>query len=214
MTPNREIERRAFDVDRMEVRAAEGDAKLRTIVGHVAVFNREANIGGWFSESVAPGAFARAIAEDDVRSLFNHDPSLLLGRNRAGTLKLSEDEQGLLSTTVPPDTSYARDLLVSIERGDVSQMSFAFRVLREEWDETADMLKRKILEVELFDVSPVTFPAYTATDVGLRAVPREIAERRGMTFEQTEQVPALLVPRHEGKRVFRRLTQRLRERSK
>lgn len=213
MTPNREVERRAFAVDLMEVR--EDDKKLRTIVGHAAVFNREADIGGWFAESVAPGAFRRAIAEDDVRSLFNHDPSYILGRNRAGTLKLSEDEQGLLTTTSPPDTSYARDLLVSIERGDVSQMSFAFRVLREEWDETGDVLKRKILEVELFDVSPVTFPAYTQTDVGLRAVPQEIAERRGLKQPgepPRKKIPALLMPRHEGKRTFRRLTQRLRER--
>lgn len=210
MTPNREIERRAFAVDRMEVRAADDDAKLRTIVGHAAVFNRDADIGGWFSESVAPGAFKRAIAEDDVRSLFNHEPSYILGRNRAGTLKLAEDEQGLLSTTYPPDTSYARDLLVSIERGDVSQMSFAFRVLREEWDETGDTLKRKILEVELFDVSPVTYPAYVQTDVGLRAVPREIVERRGLVLPLPGQrVPALLRP---GPAAARRMKQRLRER--
>jgi len=211
MTPNREIERRAFAVDRMEVRAAEDDVKLRTIVGHAAIFNRDADIGGWFAESVAPGAFKRAIAEDDVRSLFNHEPSYILGRNRAGTLKLSEDDEGLLSTTYPPDTSYARDLLVSIERGDVSQMSFAFRVLREEWDETGDTLKRKILEVELFDVSPVTYPAYVQTDVGLRAVPREIVERRGLQpGQRVQQVPALLIPR--GLAVARRMRQKLRER--
>jgi phage head maturation protease len=74
-----------------------------------------------------------------------------------------------MTTTTPPDVTYARDLLVSIERGDVSGMSFGFRVTKQEWDESGDILKRKILEVELFDVSPVTYPAYPQTDVALRA---------------------------------------------
>lgn len=164
------VERRAFTVDRMAVERAADKAEERLIVGHAAVFDQEADIGGWFLESVAPGAFRRAIAEDDVRSLFNHDPNFILGRNRAGTLKLSEDDTGLLTTTVPPDTTYARDLLVSIERGDVSQMSFGFYVRKQEWDETGEVLRRRILEVELFDVSPVTFPAFVQTDVSLRSI--------------------------------------------
>src|SRR6185436_2663171 len=122
---------------------------------------REANIGGWFIESVAPGAFRRAIVEDDVRALFNHDPNFVLGRNRAGTLKLSEDDVGLAIEILPPDTQQARDLMVSIERGDVSQMSIGFRALKQEWDESGDVIKRKLLECELFDISPVTFPAFT-----------------------------------------------------
>lgn len=173
-----EIERRAFAVDRMIVNRA--DEKRPEIVGHAAVFNREADIGGWFIESVAPGAFRRAIAQDDVRSLFNHNPDFVLGRNRAGTLKLSEDDTGLMTVTQPPDTTIARDLLVSIERGDISGMSFGFRVLKQEWDESGDILKRKILEVELFDVSPVTFPAYPQTDVALRSltgVPGDVMAR-------------------------------------
>ena len=180
-----ELERRAFQIDGMKVeKRADGAGELRLIVGHAAVFNQWVDIGGWFQERVAPGAFARAIQEDDVRSLFNHDPNYPLGRNKAGTLTLAEDENGLLSTTTPPDTSYARDLLVSIERGDVSQMSFGFRVRKQEWDESGDMLKRTITEVELFDVSPVTFPAYPQTDVGLRvleAYRKEHAEARGLT---------------------------------
>lgn len=175
----KDLERRLFVMSGMKV-DRRTDEKPE-IVGHAAVFNREANIGGWFIESVAPGAFKRAIAEDDVRSLFNHDANYILGRNRAGTLKLSEDDTGLMTVTTPPDTTYARDLLLSIERGDISQMSFGFRVTKQEWDETGDFLKRKIMEVELFDISPVTFPAYTQTDVGLRSVlagvPAEIAAR-------------------------------------
>lgn len=161
-------ERRAFTVDGMKIERREKEATR--IVGHASVFNREADIGGWFIESVAPGAFRRAIVEDDVRALFNHDPNYVLGRNRAGTLKLSEDDIGLAIEILPPDTQAARDLMISIERGDVSQMSIGFRALKQEWDETGDILKRKLLEAELFDVSPVTFPAFTETDVGLRAL--------------------------------------------
>jgi hypothetical protein len=163
----KDLERRLFVLDGMKVERRKDEKP--EIVGHAAVFNREASIGGWFIEVVAPGAFRRAIAEDDVRSLFNHDPNLILGRNRAGTLKMSEDDTGLMTVTTPPDTTTARDLLISIERGDISQMSFGFRVRRQEWDETGEILKRKILEVELFDVSPVTFPAYTETDVSVRS---------------------------------------------
>lgn len=166
-----DIERRAFAVDIMKIEARDGEGKqLRRIVGHASVFNREADIGGWFIESVAPGAFARAIREDDVRALFNHDANIVLGRTRAGTLHLAEDEIGLAIDIDPPDTQWARDLTISIERGDVNQMSIGFRVRREEWDDTGDLLKRKLLEVELFDVSLVTFPAFVDTDVGLRTL--------------------------------------------
>lgn len=163
-----DIERRVFTLDRLQVERREKDASR--IVGHAAVFNQAVSIGGWFNERVAAGAFSRAIKEDDVRALFNHDPNLILGRNKAGTLALSEDETGLMTVTVPPDTTYARDLMVSMERGDVTQMSFGFFVRKQEWDETGDVPLRTLLEVELFDVSPVTFPAYPTTDVGLRTL--------------------------------------------
>lgn len=190
------MERRAFSIDRMAVERREKEASR--IVGHASVFNREANIGGWFIESVAPGAFARAIREDDVRSLFNHDPNFVLGRNKAGTLTMREDDTGLFTETLPPDTQIARDLMISIERGDISGMSFGFRVTKQEWDESGDILKRKILEVELYDVSPVTFPAYPQTDVALRsAIPAEIVARRGIVTPNLQTV--------------RKLTQRARE---
>ena len=143
----------------------------RKLEGHAAVFNEEADLY-FFRESVSPGAFKTTIKKDDVRALFNHNPDYVLGRNTAKTLKMEEDERGLKVSISPPDTQFARDLQISIERGDISQMSFAFEVLEEEWikSEKKNVLDlRKINKVKLYDVSPVTFPAYEGTDIALRS---------------------------------------------
>lgn len=162
------VERRSFVVDEFRIEGDEG----KTIVGHAAIFNSLSEDLGGFREQIASGSFARAIGEDDVRALFNHDANLILGRNRAGTLKMSEDERGLKVEITPPDTVFANDLMKSIKRGDVTQMSFAFRVVKENWEhgEGGEPDIRTLQEVELFDVSPVTYPAYKQTDVGLRSL--------------------------------------------
>lgn len=143
----------------------------RKMVGHAAVFGQATDIGGWFREQVEPGAFRSSIKKDDVRALFNHDPNFVLGRNTAGTLKLKEDETGLRVDITPPDTQFARDLAVSIERGDINQMSFAFSVMEEEWirGEGKELDLRKIKRAKLYDVSPVTYPAYEGTDIAIRS---------------------------------------------
>src|SRR5262245_46107276 len=115
------LERRAFTVN---LRAADDSPKIN---GHAAVFGVEADIAGLFWERIEPGAFTKAIGRDDVRALWNHNPDYVLGRNTSGTLRLSEDEKGLAVEIDPPDTQWARDLAISIRRGDVSQMSFGFR---------------------------------------------------------------------------------------
>lgn len=166
------IERRAFvmDVCKVETRA-EGEPPR--IVGHAAVFNQlSENLGG-FREQIKPGAFAVAINEDDVRALFNHNPDYVLGRSKSGTLTMKEDMQGLAIEIIPPDTQIARDLLVSMERGDISQMSFGFRVKAggQEWGEDANGdVVRTLTDLKLFDVSPVTFPAYPQTDAAVRSL--------------------------------------------
>jgi HK97 family phage prohead protease len=100
--------------------------------------------------------------------LFNHDPSLILGRTKAGTLALREDDVGLHIELEPADTSYARDLMESIKRGDIDQMSFAFRVIRDRWTYNEDDLdERELLEVALYDVAPVTYPFYEGTSIGI-----------------------------------------------
>lgn len=144
----------------------------RKMTGHAAIFNEEAQIGGWFREKIEAGAFKKSIKEDDIRALFNHDPNFVLGRNTSGTLSLKEDERGLKIDIDPPDTQFARDLAVSIGRGDISQMSFAFEALRIEWvraEEQNGTDLRIIKEARLFDISPVTFPAYEGTDIAMRS---------------------------------------------
>jgi HK97 family phage prohead protease len=155
-----------------EIRINESDGGT-CIEGHAAVFDSwSETLGGIFpfKEKVHKGAFAESIGKDDIRALFNHDPNYVLGRNRAGTLELVEDDVGLRVRITPPDTSWARDITTSIRRGDISQMSIGFVVEDDEWSSKDGIDTRELKKVRLFDVSPVTFPAYTATDVGVRAM--------------------------------------------
>ena len=143
------------------------------IEGHAAVFDSwSETLGGIFpfKERVSRGAFKDSIGKDDIRALFNHDPNYVLGRNKAGTLELEEDDVGLRVKITPPNTSWAKDITTSIRRGDISQMSIGFIVEKDEWSSEKGMDMRDLKKVQLFDVSPVTFPAYTATDVGVRAM--------------------------------------------
>lgn len=163
-------ERRFVAFDRLEVRAAE-DGSPPLIQGHAAVFNQlSEDFGGW-REQIAPGAFKRTLRNADVRALFNHSPDYVLGRNKAGTLSLAEDLQGLAIQVEPPQTRWADDLLVSMQRGDINQMSFAFRTIKDQWTQDADagIQVRTLLEVELYDVSVVTYPAYPQTDAAVRS---------------------------------------------
>lgn len=155
-----------------EIRVSESDNGA-VIEGHAAVFNSwSETLGGIFpfKEKVRKGAFNESIGRDDIRALFNHDPNYVLGRNRAGTLELVEDDVGLRVRITPPDTSWARDIVTSIRRGDISQMSIGFVVEEDKWSTEDGIDTRELRKVQLYDVSPVTFPAYTATDVGVRAM--------------------------------------------
>jgi HK97 family phage prohead protease len=135
--------------------------------GHAAVFDRESEDLGGFREVIARGAFRRALdANQDTVALFNHDPNYVLGRTTNNTLDLREDPRGLHAYFQAPDTQYARDIREIVKRGDVSQMSFAFTVARDDWQEREDgTILRRVLEVgRLHDVSLVTTPAYPQTD--------------------------------------------------
>ena len=150
----------------IELRAAEGESFM--LVGHAAVFDT-LSVPLWgFREKIDPGAFAKAITRDDVRALVEHDPARIIGRNKAKTLRLAEDEVGLKVEIDVPDTQVGRDLQVSVARGDLTQMSFSFSVVSESWKTKDKVDIRTLEELELFDVSVVAFPAYEDTDVAQR----------------------------------------------
>ena len=172
----KDLERRTFGIVELRVEDV-ADASVPSISGHAAVFDSLSEDLGGFRERVAPGAFAASLAEDDIRALFNHDPNLVLGRNRAGTLRLAEDDTGLAIGIDPPNTAAARDIVTMIKRGDITQMSFAFRTISDEFQMVDGEVVRTLKAVRLFDVSPVTFPAYPQTDVAARSLEAFKAER-------------------------------------
>lgn len=168
------VERRWQPATQLEVRA-DGDGDGWSGGGLAIVYDsRSENLGG-FVEIIKPGAARDVLARDpDVRALFNHDANLVLGRTRSGTLALEDGSDGLDYLFDAPRTSYADDLRVLMDRGDVTQSSFAFRVAPDavEWDEDPDtgLLIRIIHRFSgLYDVSPVTYPAYPSATSGTRA---------------------------------------------
>ena len=180
-----EQERRCID---MQLRAIQDQGQIPSIRGYGSVFNSlSENLGG-FREIIAPGAFDDAL-EHDVRALFNHDPNHILGRTTSGTLRLSVDERGLHYDIDMPDTSVARDLMVSIQRGDVNQSSFGFTVDEDSWEEDDEgRVVRTIHKVKrLFDVSPVTYPAYPETSTAKRALDHYQQEKAAKQKTQQEQ---------------------------
>lgn len=156
-----------------ELRAVTKEGGPSQLVGHAAVFNRlSENLGG-FRERIDPGAFADTIRRDDIVAYWQHRDYGVLGRRSAGTLRLNEDAVGLAVEVDVPDTTVGRDALVSVGRGDVSQMSFRFKVERpqdETWADQAGETIRTLHKVRLFEVSPVTFPAYKQTAVAARSL--------------------------------------------
>lgn len=161
------------------------------MIGHAAVFNKRAELWPGFFEEIAPGAFTRAIQSPDIYALWNHNPSDVLGNSGAGTLFLSEDETGLRYEIIPPDTNLGRDLRVLIKRGDVRKSSFGFNVVDEDIQHEGRTVIRKIKDVKLFDVSPVTYPAYKETDVHVRMIAGEnehiyLCEDTGRVIEVPE----------------------------
>lgn len=175
-------ERRVNAAGGMRLERREGVAGPGTLVGYAAIFeSRSSPIGGRFIETIARGAFRTTLAAGpDVRALWNHDPSRILGRTKAGTLRLAADERGLRYEIDLPDTQAGRDAALSVERGDVSQSSFAFRTISDSWRTVGKGEERTLLEVDINDgdVSPVTYPAYPSTEVALRDAAASVYEER------------------------------------
>lgn len=145
--------------------------KPKRIAGYAARFNSLSQDLGGFVEQIAPGAFSKSLQTADIRCLFNHDANIVLGRTVSGTLRVVEDEFGLMYECDMPDTQTVRDMVMSpIQRGDVSQCSFGFYTIRDSWATVEGRQVRTLLECELLDVSPVTYPAYLNTQVAARSM--------------------------------------------
>lgn len=178
------MERRTFTSE-LRVVSPQVGKKNPTIKGYAAKFNtlsspmpivRDGKKIGTFREQLLPGCFAAALGTSDVRCLINHDPNLILGRGSANTLRMVEDEIGLRFENDPPDTTYSKDIQASMQRGDINQCSFGFNVA-EGGDSyvkdpnVAGGYIRSIRVIEkLFDVSPVTYPAYDDTNCAVRSI--------------------------------------------
>ena len=189
----KKIERRTFTVRDVEARQAE-DGTMR-LSGYAAVFN-DSSVPLPFKESIAPGAFRKTLSETpDVRLLINHE-GLPLARTKNGTMTLTEDDRGLLFNAEIADTQEGRDIYKLVQRGDVDQMSFAFRVIRQKWSE--DRSRRVLTEVSLADgdVSVVTYPAYPTTTVeareALRSAIDALKEGRALDGESTLVINTIL----------------------
>lgn len=158
----------------LQLRAAPDGKGPGMVVGYAAVFKRFSEDLGKFREQIEPGAFA-GVMGDDVRALANHDPNLLLGRTRAGTLRMAEDGIGLRVEIDLPDTQLGRDIATSIRRGDMDGMSFSFVVNPgdDEWDFASDPPIRTVRRfARLYDIGPVTYPAYPDTSAAMRSLDR------------------------------------------
>jgi len=187
----------------IEMRGAPGAGAV--IAGYGAVYDSPTTIGHRFREVVAPSAFTRTLKNgSDVRSYFNHDPSWPLARTQNETLTLVSDAHGLHYEVTLPDTQQARDLYALIERGDVSGSSFSFSVDRDGQEvipaEVDGELPTRVLRsLHLYELGPVSEPAYEETDVAVSRAVRSLenaglwkpeAEPRDDTTQAPEVPPA------------------------
>ena len=158
------------------------DGENPTIEGYFAVFNSNYEIAPGMSESIAPGAFSRTLS-NDVRALINHDTTLVLGRTKANTLELREDSHGLWGKiTINPNDGDAMNLYERVKRGDVDQCSFGFD-LKEQDTEIRDdgAVHWTIKDLDLFEVSCCTFPAYEQTNISARSKERDEIRQRELS---------------------------------
>jgi len=147
------------------------DSGKRIIEGYAARFGKLSEDLGGFREKIKAGAFAEALKTSDVRALFNHDPNHVLGRSAAGTLELHEDGKGLHMRVKLPNTRTADELMESIDRGDITQQSFGFTIAEDSWRRSEKHGEVRTIEKvsRLYDVSPVTYPAYPDTSVAVES---------------------------------------------
>lgn len=165
---------------------AESDSQDMYIEGYFAVFNRQTELWPGAYEELAPEAFDNTLG-NDVRALINHDTTLVLGRNKSGTLELKADSHGLWGRVkINPKDSDAVNMYERVSRGDVDQCSFGFNILREDTDFREDgTVKWTLRDVDLHEVSVCTFPAYA--DTGVQARKAEVEQHKKRQLQQRKQ---------------------------
>lgn len=170
----------------------DGDEHVPHISGYFATFSDVYEIAPGLTESIAPGAFSRTLG-GDIRALVNHDTTLVLGRTKAHTLELKEDERGLWGDiTINPNDGDAMNLYERVKRGDVDQCSFGFEIVSEETEVRPDgSVHWTLKEVNLFEVSACTFPAYKETNISARCAERDEIKARDLEAWKTKMKEAL-----------------------
>jgi uncharacterized protein len=183
MTIREDSQTRSLVAD-LKTRAEDNGEKV--IEGYFAVFNSETELWQGAFEEIDPVAFNKTL-ENDIRALINHDTNFVLARNKANTLELKVDSKGLWgSIKINPEDSDAVNLYSRVKRGDVDQCSFGFNILAEETDFREDgTVKWRLKEVDLHEVSVVTFPAYS--DTGVQARKKDVEQYKKRQFELRKQ---------------------------
>lgn len=156
-----------MDKKQYEIRSTEISRNDTKLMGYVVKWNsRSQLIWGEFYEQFSPKAFSQSLSTNpDIRALFEHDHKALLGRTTSNTLILNEDDIGLRFELTPPDTQLGRDLLVSVDRGDIRGMSFGFMATTESWDFNQEPCIRTVNTAELFEITVTSMPAYQESDI-------------------------------------------------
>ena len=192
-----EIERRAW-MDQVEVRAA-ADGRSRIVQRAVPFGELSIDLGG-FREVIVAGAFD--VEGRDIRSLWQHDATRVLGRTTNGTLALRVEEDGIYAESIPPDTTWARDALISIERGDVTSSSFGFYVDEDEWLATGQEVIRRVLRGTLVEVSPVAWAAYPLTSSSVQQRAADLRARAAGADDNRARAEELMRAREDlGRRI-------------
>lgn len=182
-----EKEIRYYELQNIELRKS--DDGVEYFEGLAAVYNKESEDLGGFREIILPGFFD-SMDMTDTRALFNHNQNYILGRSKSGTLQLDITTDGLAYKIKKGNRSYDNDLKESIERGDVSQSSFGFTIEKDKWEKKGDQVYRYlILGKRLYDVSPVTFPAYPDTTAAKRSMQEYLEEtEKPVEFKENQYI--------------------------
>lgn len=162
------METRELQTDAIEIRE---ENNMRTLQGYAVKWGKNSHkIGGRFTERFQKGAFADSLSKDDIRALWSHDTSKVLGRTKNNTLRLEEDDVGLRFELDLPSTTLGNDTYESVKRGDIDGVSFGFRAINQDWENRdSNNIIRNITKAKLLEISPVGFPAYPDSQVSARS---------------------------------------------